>query len=488
MSVIPNSVLPGTINSPIYREIKSPRLARPSSRFTGMHVHFVGIGGSGMSGLARMLIDCGAIVTGSDRKTNRQIAELMQLGARISFEQRGELLAKDTNLVVRTAAVKEEHPEMEAAREHGLETIKYAQLLGEVMRERHGVAIAGTHGKSTTTAMTAYALLKCGLDPSFVVGGIVPQLGNVGSRSGGGESFIAEACEYDRSFHNLAPRVAVITNIEEDHLDCYKNIYEIIESFRKFVKLVPSDGLIIANGRDPNVAKVFMDATCRVETVSIGGDTTWCVYHRGIVDGCPQGQVCYNGKPVATLRLSVAGDHNLFNATVALASAVACGADIVAAAEALSQFKGVDRRMTPMGSVNGATIVDDYAHHPTEIRTTLKALRERYAPKRLFCVFQPHQHSRTRHLIEDFATSFSAADQVVMPDIYFVRDSEDERRSVCSDDLVKKIVNTGHNALHISSFSDIVAHLRSTLTAGDLVVTMGAGDVNQIAADLAEVS
>ena len=438
-----------------------------------------------MSGLARMLLDCGAVVSGSDRKTNRQIAELMARGAKISFEQRGELLTEKTDLVVRTAAVKDNHEEMLAADSLGLQSIKYAQLLGEVMRERQGVAIAGTHGKSTTTAMTAFALLRCNLDPSFVVGGTVPQLGGVGSRSGGGESFIAEACEYDRSFHSLAPRVAVITNIEEDHLDCYKNIYEIIESFRKFAALVPDDGLIIANGRDPNVAKVVKDTSARVETVSLGEDTIWSTHRRGIVDGCHQGLVHYRGRPVATLRMGVAGEHNLINATMALAAAHACGAtDLQAVADALGQFRGVDRRMTVMGTVNGAQVVDDYAHHPTEIRTTLQALRERFAPRRLVCVFQPHQHSRTRHLLEDFATSFSAADQVVMPDIYFVRDSEEERRSVCADDLVKMIKTGGHNALHIPKFGDIVAHLRSTVREGDLVVTMGAGDVNLIANDL----
>ncbi|MBC7785049.1 MAG: UDP-N-acetylmuramate--L-alanine ligase [Burkholderiales bacterium] len=487
MSVIPTSALSGTVLSPIYREIQTPRLARPISRFTGLHVHFVGVGGSGMSGLARMLIDCGALVTGSDRRGNRQTAELMQMGAQISFEQRGELLSPTTDLVVRTAAVKDDHTEMKAADELGLQSIKYAQLLGEVMRERHGVAIAGTHGKSTTTAMTAFALLKCGLDPSFVVGGIVPQLGGVGSRSGSGEAFVAEACEYDRSFHNLAPRVAVITNIEEDHLDCYKDIYEIIESFRKFSHLVPSDGLIIANGRDANVAKAVMDTAATIESVSLGDDTIWSTHRRGIVAGCHQGQVWYRGRPVTTLRLSVAGEHNLLNATMALAAAHACGADINEAAEALGQFKGVDRRMTAMGSVNGATVVDDYAHHPTEVRTTLQALRERYAPRRLICVFQPHQHSRTRHLLEDFATSFSAADEVVMPDIYFVRDSEEERRSVRAADLVHLINAGGHNALHIPSFGDIVAHLRATVRSGDLVVTMGAGNVNEIANDLVDL-
>src|SRR5690348_15552238 len=215
-----------------------------TSKFAGKRVHFIGIGGSGMSGLARMLLDSGAIVSGSEPRPNAQTMELAKRGVKVSRDQLGELLSRDVDLVVRTAAVRDNNPEFQAARAHGLKTVKYAELLGQVMQERLGVAIAGTHGKSTTTAMTAFALLKCGADPSFVVGGTVPQLGG-GSHSGTGRAFVAEACEYDRSFHNLRPRVAIITNIEEDHLDCYKDIEEIIESFRTFARLVPADGLII---------------------------------------------------------------------------------------------------------------------------------------------------------------------------------------------------------------------------------------------------
>lgn len=437
-----------------------------------------------MSGLARMLIDCGAIVSGSDSQINPQTIALSKMGARISRSQHGELLDKSVDLVVRTAAVKDDHFEIRAAAALGIRTIKYAQLLGEVMEERLGVAVAGTHGKSTTTAMTAYALFKCKLEPSFVVGGTVPQLNGLGSRSGSGEAFVAEACEYDRSFHNLRPTVAMITNIEEDHLDCYKNIYEIIESFRKFAGLVPADGIVIANGRDANVANVVKDLTCDVQTVSLGHGSTWSTSPRGIVNGCYQGEVALNGRAVAWLRLNVAGEHNLMNATMALAAAHACGADLEAAAAALSDFRGVDRRMTYLGEYAGAHVVDDYGHHPTEVRTTLKALRERYAPKRLICVFQPHQHSRTRHLLEDFAASFSAADEVIMPDIYFVRDTEEERRLVSASDLVRMINDRGQHARHIAAFDQIVLHLRNEVRQGDLVVTMGAGNVNEIGVDL----
>lgn len=482
MSAIPTAALQTKLKQPIYKELHFP--ARPASKFTGKRVHFVGVGGSGMSGLARMLLDCGAIVSGSDAKPNRQTFELRNSGATISHDQKGELLDPQIDLVVRTAAVKDAHPEMQRAASLGLATMKYAELLGEIMQERYGVAVAGTHGKSTTTAMTAFALMECGLDPSFVVGGTIPQLGSSGSRSGAGDAFVAEACEFDRSFHNLAPTVALITNIEEDHLDCYKDIYDICASFRHFIGLVPQEGLVIANGRDPNVAKVIKDSHAAVQTCSLGADTTWSTQPRGTINGCWQGQVCFNGRPVATLRMSVPGEHNLLNATMALAAAHACGADLQTAADAIGRFTGVDRRMTDHGLVNGARIVDDYGHHPTEVRTTLKALRERYVPRRLICVFQPHQHSRTRHLLNDFAASFSSADLVIMPDIYFVRDSEEERRSVCAEDLVRMINEHGQEALHIPSLDAIVEHLRTTIGADDLVVTMGAGNVNEVALEL----
>jgi UDP-N-acetylmuramate--alanine ligase len=209
-----------------------------ASRFTGRRVHFIGIGGCGMSGLARMLLDAGAIVSGSEPKPNSQTFDLAHRGATVSRDQLGELLSRDVDLVVRTAAIKDDNPEYLAARAYGIRTIKYAELLGQVMQERFGIAVAGTHGKSTTTAMIAYALLHCGADPSCVVGGTVPQLGG-GSRSGASPCFVAEACEFDRSFHNLHPTVAIITNIEEDHLDCYKNIHEIIASFHRFATILP---------------------------------------------------------------------------------------------------------------------------------------------------------------------------------------------------------------------------------------------------------
>lgn len=457
--------------------------SRPASRFAGQRVHFIGIGGCGMSGLARMLMDDGAIVSGSEPSPNQQTFELSARGAKISRDQMGELLSGEVNLVVRTAAIPDSNREFLAARAYGIPTIKYAELLGQVMQERFGIAVAGTHGKSTTTAMISHALTSCGANPSFVIGGTVPQLGG-GSHSGRSGIFVAEACEYDRSFHKLHPRVAIITNVEEDHLDCYKNIDEIVESFRHFARLVPQDGLIIAGGGDARVTQALAGITVATELVALKDGFSWSALPTGIRNGCHQADVKYKGREVCKLSLGVAGEHNLSNATMALAACHACGIEPARAAEALGSFSGVDRRMTEIGRCNGAIVVDDYGHHPTEIRATLKALREKYQPARLICVFQPHQHSRTRFLLQDFARSFSQADETIVPDIYFVRDSESERQRVSALDLVGHINAGGQRARHLPDFASIIEHLRDIARERDLIVTMGAGNVWEIARDL----
>lgn len=289
-----------------------------NAAFQGEHVHFVGIGGSGMSGLARVLIDAGAVVTGSDRVPNAQTDDLIARGANVSFQQRGELIGGDTRLIVRTAAVRDENPEMELAGRLGVPTLKYAELLGRVMGERFGVAVAGTHGKSTTSAMLCYALVQCGLDPSFVVGGNVRQLGG-GSRSGRGAHFVAEACEFDRSFHQLRPRVAILNNIEAEHLDCYGTLDAVIDAFRDFALLTPADtGLIIARGDDANVARAVDGIGRRVETFGFDTDDDWRIVPTDVVRGCHGGTIFYCGEEVATLRPGIPGRHNLLNATCAL--------------------------------------------------------------------------------------------------------------------------------------------------------------------------
>ncbi len=474
--------MPSTVESNVVSELRTE--SRSVSQFAGKRIHFIGIGGSGMSGLAGMLLDCGAIVSGSEPNRNAQTFELTRRGAKVSTEQNGTQLGQHIDIVVRSAAIKESNLEFHAARAYGIRTMKYAEMLGAVMKERRGIAVAGTHGKSTTSAMISHALTQCGADPSFVIGGTVPQLGG-GSHSGKSDLFVAEACEFDRSFLNLHPKVGIITNIEEDHLDYYKDLADILSAFRDFVRLVPKDGVIIA-GVDANVREAASGSAARVEWCGIESDQklNWMVRPTGIQNGCPTGAVHFNGKPVATLQLSVAGEHNLINATMALAACHAVGIDAQQAADALGTFTGVDRRMSEIGRYNGAIIVDDYGHHPTEIRATLKALQEKYQPKRLLCVFQPHQHSRTRFLLNDFASSFFDATEAIVPDIYFVRDSENERSQVSAEDLVSRIQANGHRAQHLPVFSQIVEYLRNELREGDVVVTMGAGNVWEIGRDL----
>jgi UDP-N-acetylmuramate--alanine ligase len=465
-------------------ESRSPRVSPPAvSQFTGKRVHFIGVGGAGMSGLARMLVDAGAIVTGSEPRPGPQTFELIRRGAKITRDQIGELLDSQIDLVVRTAAVADNNREMIAAQKLGLKTVKYAQMLGMVMSERFGVAVAGTHGKSTTSAMIAFALQQCGADPSFVIGGTVPQLGG-SSHSGQGSIFVAEACEFDRSFHNLRPKVALITNIEPDHLDYYKDIDEIVGSFRDFARRVPDGGVIIASGQDRHVIRALSGLETPVESVGLGREFIWSARVLGVDNGCYRGEVACRNRAVGTLRLAIAGEHNLMNATMATAACAACGIDPADAIETLARFDGVDRRMTVMGRYHGATVVDDYGHHPTEIRTTLKALRERFEPGRLICVFQPHQHSRTRSLLDDFAASFVLADETIVPDIYFVRDSEAERQRVTAADLVDRVKANGQKAMHLPSFGQIVEYLKQNTREDDLIVTMGAGNIWEIGRDL----
>ena len=463
---------------------------RPSSRsrFTGKRVHFVGIGGVGMSGLASILLDAGAAISGSDPCETDITRRLEDRGALVSDEQDGSLLTADVDLVVRTAAVREDNEELAVARDYGLTTIYYAELLGQVMAERVGIAVAGTHGKSTTTAMLAYALTRCNLDPSFVIGGTVPQLGG-GSHSGTGNVFVAEACEFNRSFLNLSPRVAVVTNIEADHLDTYPGgLEEIIDTFSQFCRKLPDDGRLIANGDDPHSARLVDENRDKIWRVGKTLGCEWTLAPAGADKGCPVAHLQHEGKLAATIRLAIPGQHNLYNAAQAVVAAAAVGADVKQAAEAVSDFRGVDRRQTLVGEVVGVgvPVVDDYAHHPTEIRLTLSALRERYEPRRLICIFQPHQASRTRHLLDDFATSFAGADLVFLPDIYSVRDTPDDQRFVSSGTLAERIRAAGQHAEHIPTFENVLERVRGELRAGDLVVTMGAGNVWQIGRRLVE--
>jgi UDP-N-acetylmuramate--alanine ligase len=445
----------------------------------------VGIGGSGMAGLAAVLLRRGAHVSGSDQLESAALVRLAQGGASVTTHQAAESLPPETELVVASAAIPSQHPELTEARQRGIPVIKYAQLLGALMAQSHGIAVSGTHGKSTTTAWLALVLRKAGLDPSFVVGAESEQLGG-GSGVGDGPHFLAEACEYDRSFLNLRPRAAVILNIEEDHLDCYENLAAITDSFRQFASLIPPNGSMVVNGQDYNCRAIADSLDVNVETFGCDGQDTWRATELNLRDGYYEYTAVHNGRPLGRVRLGIPGEHNVFNSLAVTALASHAGAGWAEISAGLREFRGAQRRLQIQGEAGGITVVDDYAHHPTEIRATLKAARERFAPRRIWCVFQPHQHSRTRFLLSDFARSFELADFVVVPRIYFVRDSERERQAVCAADLVEQIQATGGHAVHIPEFESILETLLRDGEAGDLVITMGAGDIWKVADELVQ--
>lgn len=449
----------------------------------GQRVHMIGIGGCGMRGAAALLLKGGAVVSGSDRAANGTLARMKEQGATIHVGQRAANLPEDCDLVVCSAAIKESNPELVAARDRGLRIIRYAELLGLLMSRHAGIAIAGTHGKSTTTAMVSWVLRQAGLDPSFVIGAAVHQLGG-SSGVGDGDHFVVEACEFDRSFLNLQPKFATILNLEEDHLDCYANLEAIIESFAAFAANVPADGVLVVNGEDRNAMRAVEGISAAVQTFGFDGEADWKARIIEVHNGCSHFQIIRQDQPIAEMRLRIPGRHMVADALAAFALCRHCGVAPERIADILSDFEGAHRRMTLRGTVAGVTVVDDYGHHPTEIQATLRAAREFYNPRKMFVVFQPHQHSRTRFLLNDFARSFGSADVVIVPDIYFVRDSESERDEIDATDLVERIHLNGGDARHEKSFARIAADLCTEVEEGDLVVTMGAGDVWQVADQL----
>jgi UDP-N-acetylmuramate--alanine ligase len=447
----------------------------------GKRFHFIGVGGIGMSGLAMLLLKHKAIVTGSDQNPGETIDHLCQSGADIKIGHKEHNLSPDADAVVISAAIKEENPELKLARREDIRVYKYAEMLGKVFQFYQGIAISGTHGKSTTSGWLAYLFKQADLSPNFVVGAVVTQLAG-SSGIGTGHHFVAEACEYDRSFLNLKPQIAVILNIEADHLDYYKDEAEIVEAFRDFALGTKNTGVIIVNGEDKNTAKITSDPRLlennrKIETFGFSEN---CNYHPANIvekDGLYSFDVYHNKELLGSTQTSVPGRHNVANALAVIAAAQNVGIATNTILRLLPGFTGVDRRLMLKAKINGVTILDDYAHHPTEIRASLKAIKEHYQPKRLWCVFQPHQYSRTRFLLDDFAESFKLADITIVPEIYFVRDSQQSRKEVNAQVLVDKIRAKGSEAMFIDGFDAICDYLTKHVSAGDVVVTMGAGDV-----------
>ena len=492
----------------MHTKIEGAIADRPSTvtthpkNFSGRHVHMIGIGGCGMSGAAALLHDLGAVVSGSDLAAFDGLGPLVQSGVRVAIGHHETQLSTHVELVVVSAAVPDTNPELTAARRRGLPVVKYAQLLGELTTIRKAVAIAGTHGKSTTTGMCVHLFHEAGLSPSFIIGARSAQLGG-SSGVGGGPHFIVESCEFDRSFLYLQPHLAAILNIESDHLDCYRDLDDIVDAFSRFAENVAPDGVLLCNAEDrravranpPSADECWTEtmplaaasaARCPVETFGFSDGADWQACNLRIDRGRYGFDVYLRGARLFSTGLSIPGRHNVANALAAIALAYHAGAEPERIAEALFTFSGVDRRLSWRAEGRGVTIVDDYAHHPTEIRVTIEAARDRYRPRRLWVVFQPHQDSRTRYFMDQFAESFGQADEVIVPEVYRARDSGDPLGQAGSAELALRIRRAGGRAHYIPTLVGVVDHLMPQLAEGDLVLTMGAGDVWTVADELVE--
>ncbi|MGD0784744.1 MAG: UDP-N-acetylmuramate--L-alanine ligase [Sedimentisphaerales bacterium] len=447
----------------------------------GKKYHFIGIGGVGTSALAAILMKEKAIVSGSDMQSSVLTDRLSTGGAAVKIGHAAANLPADLDGVVISAAVRDDNPELLEARRRKIMVYKYAQMLGLVMDRYKGVAISGTHGKSTTTGWLVYVLKKLGIEPNFVVGADITQF-DASSGIGSSDIFIAEACEYDRSFLNFHPSVGIILNIEPDHLDYYSDIDEIIEAFGDFANGIRPDGVLIAGGEDANIAKLIPAIQGR-QILTFGLKDSFDYYAKQIKYFPDHTEfTCFNKqREIGTATIKLLGEHNVKNALAVLAAAEAMGVDGAQVLKVLGGFEGMDRRIMKKAEINGITVYDDYAHHPTEIKASLKAMRQMYDGRKIFCVFQPHQYSRTRFLLKDFADSFKLADMTIVPDIYFVRDTEKSKNEVNSQMLVDQIIKKGSNAVFIDSLEKICEYLKTNVKSGDILMTMGAGNVWKVA-------
>ncbi len=457
-----------------------------SSRYLdGLRIHLIGIGGCGMSGAADMLIQRGAKVSGSDLAVFEAMPRLMAAGARIFIGHRVAQVDPATDLVVISAAIPVTNPERVIAEELGLPVLKYAQLLGYLMRSFDAVAVAGTHGKTTTAAMCAHVFRAAGLDPYFVVGAHCEQLGG-SSGVGNGRHFVVESCEFDRSFLHFHPRSAAILNIEADHLDCFRDLEEITAAFADFARRVPAGGLVVCNGEDVRARRAATASDAAVQTFGYRPGVDW----RAVGLRTDRGRFAFDaefrGDVFLSTSLAIPGLHNVGNALAAIALGHHAGADPEAMAAAVASFRGVNRRLTFRGKGRGVTILDDYAHHPTEVRVTIEAARYRYEPRRALVVFQPHQQTRTWRLMDEFAVSFAAADEVVIPDVYGAREAGGEANGRASEELASRIVGCGGRAHYVPTLRDATDHVTQRVEEGDMVLTMGAGDVWKVADELVE--
>ncbi|MGN1031553.1 MAG: UDP-N-acetylmuramate--L-alanine ligase [Butyricicoccaceae bacterium] len=439
----------------------------------GGKIHMVGIGGVSMSALAELLIHLGVQVTGSDRTQTPVTEKLEQLGAKITYAHLPENV-EECDLVIRTAAVHDDNPEIRRARERGVRVVERAEAWGSIMREyRQAVCLSGTHGKTTSTSMMTLIAIEAGLDPTTMVGSNLPAIGGT-LRIGAHDCFIAESCEYTNSFLNFFPTVAVVLNVEEDHLDFFKDLDDIIHSFHRFCELVPEDGCLVINADSEGAVRAAQGVNRKVLT--FGAEHAADVYPENITDnhGYFRFDVMYHGERYAAVELSVPGRHNMLNALACCAACIHLGVDGEAAARGLNQFTGSSRRFEKLGHMDcGALVVDDYAHHPTEMRATLKAASEMDFD-RIVCVFQSHTYTRTAALFDDFVDALKLCDKAILAPIYAAR--EQNTIGISAADLAAQI----DGAEYYDTFDEIEARVRELAQPGDLIIFMGAGTVDEI--------
>ena len=440
-----------------------------------IHVHFIGIGGISMSGLAEILLEEGFTISGSDAKQSALTDNLAKKGAAIYIGQKASNLSIRPALVVYTAAIREDNEEFKAAVDAGIPMLSRAELLGQIMDNyEKSIAVAGTHGKTTTTSMISQILLVAKADPTISVGGILEAIGG-NIRVGGSEVFITEACEYTNSFLHFHPKYSIITSVEAEHLDFFKDIDDIRRSFHEFAGNTSHDGVLIINGQIEALDQITNNLSCSVTTYGLCENDDF--YAKNITyndHACGTYTLMHKTEDLGTVSLSVPGKHNVSNSLAAIALCLNLGLPLDVIKKGLLQFGGTKRRFEYKGTKNGITIIDDYAHHPTEVAATLTAARN-YPHGRIICVFQPHTYSRTKAFLSDFARVLSMADIVVLADIYAAR--EKNTIGISSKDLLAELQKNGQESYYFPSFDEIETFLSEKCINNDLLITMGAGDV-----------
>jgi len=449
------------------------------------HIHLIGIGGTGLSNIAYYLSCRGYKITGSELQYSPVTEWLRNKGVKVFYSHKASNIAKDTKLVVKSAAVIDSNPEIKEALQLNISVIKYAQALGFLMGEKTGIAISGTHGKTTTTSLISYLLVKAKLNPSFMVGGVLSDFER-GSVFGRGAHFVAEACEYDRSFHHLPAKIKIINNIEPDHMDYYKTWNNLVKSFRQFIATTPQSGFVIANMSNPGVRQCLnkkIEASIITFGLTPSKACQWYPRNIRIINDRWHFDVWHNDRLHGNFVNSLPGEHNVLNAIVAIIVADILKVNKNIVRKALAEFKGVHRRFELINRVKGRIVMDDYAHHPTELKTVVDTARRLFPERRRWFIFQPHLYSRTKLFLDDFAKVLSGGEFVLIPPIYAARDVTPEQRITSSEELVRKIIYYGGHGKHMPDFPSTVKYLKDNTIPEDVIITIGAGDVWKIGSE-----